>query len=147
MKKELGMFLKYLKQNKLKVTPQRMKTAEFVLNDHGHLAAEEIYETLRSTTNISLASVYRTLELLSRSGLVDKTHFAGDKIYYEHTVGHRHHDHLYCLKCHRVFEFCSDKLEDIQDRIARTRGFKSEFHSLKIYGVCGKCQKKTEKTK
>jgi len=146
MEKELNMFLKYLKQNKLKVTPQRMKIAEFVLNDHGHLAAEEIYETLRSTTNISLASVYRTLELLSRSRLVDKTLFTGDKISYEHTVGHRHHDHLYCLKCHEVFEFHSDKLEDIQNRIAHTRGFKSEFHSLKIYGVCGECRKKSGKT-
>ncbi|MEW6201067.1 MAG: Fur family transcriptional regulator [bacterium] len=142
MKKELNMFREYLRQNHLKITPQRIKIAEFVLNDHRHLSAEDIYALLSRTKNISRASVYRTLELLSRSKLVDKTLHAEDKkAIYEHVVGHGHHDHLYCLKCQKVFEFYNDKLESLQDQIARTRDFKVSFHSLKIYGICSRCHK------
>jgi Fur family ferric uptake transcriptional regulator len=85
-------------------------------------------------------TVYRTLEHLVESGMVDELAIAKGVSTYEHTAGHGHHDHLICLKCGKVQELSSVKLEALKDHEARAAGWEPSSHLLKIHGLCPDCQ-------
>lgn len=141
MGKEFNTFIERIKEKRLKMTSQRVCVANKALTTHSHFTADELYEMVkRIDKSISRASVYRTLAILVNTGLLEKLDFAKGKAYYEHTLGHNHHDHLVCIGCGRISEFTSDGIEKIQEAIVRLRNFKPVSHSLKIYGLCARCK-------
>ena len=85
---------------------------------------------------ISRATVYRTLELLVKSGMVRRVHLGEDHYHYEHVRGDSHHDHLICTTCGGVIEFHDEELEQRQREICERRKFTPTFHNLQILGVC-----------
>ena len=93
---------------------------------------------------ISRATVYRTLELLVKSGLVRRVHLGEDHYHYEHVKGDSHHDHLVCTTCGGVIEFLDEGLEKRALEICEKRKFKPTFHNLQILGVCDACRRKGE---
>jgi Fur family ferric uptake transcriptional regulator len=134
---------KYLKNTRgLRATPERYAVLDAVLQTQGHFDAENLYYRLiAGGMKISKATVYNTLELLLRAGLVSKYRFAEKTSRYEKALGRPQHHHLICLQCGDILEFVSDKLERIQEEVCADREFVSQSSSLQIFGTCSKCRK------
>lgn len=128
---------KELKQAGLKVTLPRIKILEMLQSqESAHLTAEDIYRTLiESGEEIGLATVYRVLTQFESVGLVKRHHFEGGQSIFELNQG-QHHDHILCVECGRIEEFCDDEIERRQQRVARRLGFELAEHSLILYGHC-----------
>jgi Fur family transcriptional regulator, ferric uptake regulator len=134
-----------LKKAGLKITLPRRKILEIMeKSKEHHFSAEDIYRvSLESGEEIGLATVYRVLTQFEEAGLVIRHHFEGGQSVFELDHG-THHDHLVCVKCGRVEEFVDNMIEKRQEEIAKQAGYTITDHSLNIYGVCRKCQKKGE---
>ena len=134
-----------LQERQHKMTPQRKVVLEIFLSHPGeHLSAEDVHGILRDNhSDIGLATVYRSLELLSELGILQKMEFGDGCSRYEvnHTEpdAHQHH-HLICLKCGRVMEFSDDLLEPLEHDINKKSGFKIVDHQVKFFGYCKECQ-------
>ncbi|MBI4539518.1 MAG: transcriptional repressor [Gemmatimonadetes bacterium] len=138
----IQLFERYLREQGLPVTQQRTAVADIVFSSAGHLSVDDIEQRLReSGERIGKATIYRTLDLLVKSGLVDERDFGEGFKRYEHLL-HRQpvHQHLVCLECGKVIEFRSDELERIQDQVAATHDFAPNRHRFEIYGLCHECR-------
>jgi len=132
-----------IKQAGLKVTAPRVKILGILEKSlKRHLSAEDVYkELLKQDEDIGLATVYRVLTQFENAGLVSRRHFEGGQSVFELNSGD-HHDHLVCLNCGRVIEFTDPVIESRQVAIAAEQGFEIQDHSLIVYGVCTKCDKR-----
>ena len=134
-------FVDYLKQRGFKVTQQRLAILEAVFGTHDHFSAEQLHRQLSETgTKVSLATVYRTVNVLVEGGFLEALDVGGGQLLYEHVLGHHHHDHLVCVGCGKIVEFVSDEIERLQEEEAKKKGFRITHHSLRIFGHCESCQ-------
>lgn len=138
----LHLFRRYLRQQGLPITQQREVVADAVFDSSEHLSVEDIEARLRERgERIGKATIYRTMEILVRSGLVKEHDFGEGFKRYEHLFGHQpQHEHLICTHCSKVVEFQSPEIERVQETMAQTHGFLPTRHRLEIYGICGDCQ-------
>ena len=138
----IQLFRRYLRDQGLPVTPQREAVADAIFSSEGHLSVEDIEMLLRGTgERIGKATIYRTVEILVRSGLVEEHDFGEGFKRYEHLFGSNPvHEHLICVHCHHVVEFQSPEVVRAQDEMARRHGFAPIRHRLEIYGLCAGCQ-------
>lgn len=136
------LFRRYLKQQGLPVTQQREAVADVVFNSREHLSVEDIEARLKSRgERIGKATIYRTMEILVRSGLVEDHDFGDGFKRYENLFGQAPgHEHLVCTHCRGVTEFRSPEITRIQDEVARRHGFQPTRHRLEIYGLCADCR-------
>jgi Fur family ferric uptake transcriptional regulator len=143
MGEQLKAIEEFMQSRGLKLTGPRRRVVEKLLSVKGHVAADDLIEQLRKDkTPVSKATVYRTLSLVSQSGLIDGHDFDGGKRLYEPMVGRAHHDHLYCVACGKVIEFEDDAIEKLQDAVVRRHQFTPVYHSHKIFGYCAVCKSK-----
>ncbi|MFC5300679.1 ferric iron uptake transcriptional regulator [Azospira restricta] len=128
-----------LKSIGLKATFPRLKILELFENtDVRHLTAEDVYRMLLAEgMDIGLATVYRVLTQFEQAGLLERHHFESGKAVFELNAGH-HHDHLVCINCGKVEEFCDPEIERRQAKIAKERGFAIHEHALYLYAECTK---------
>ena len=128
-----------LKNAGLKATLPRLKVLSlFESSERRHLSAEDVYRMLLNTgEDVGLATVYRVLTQFEQAGLLVRHHFESDKAVFELNQG-GHHDHIVCLQCGRVEEFCDEEIEARQKKAAEDRGFTIHEHSLYIYADCAK---------
>lgn len=140
-------FKELLKKNGLKVTTQRIAILEVLSSRPGeHLTAEEIYDVVREKyQDIGLATVYRTIQMLSELDLIDKLNLDDGYVRYEISNKHRedgghHHHHLICLDCGNIYTFQDDLLETLETRIGESLGFDVIDHEVKLYGHCKNCR-------
>jgi Fur family ferric uptake transcriptional regulator len=139
---ELDAFKLYLREHNLPVTAQRLAIAEVVLGSDRHLSAEEIEQELaKRNAAAGTATVYRTIEVLVRSGLVVERDFGEGFKRFEPARDVPHHEHLLCSVCGRVKEFRDERLERMTMLIAESHGYARQRHRLVIYGVCAECQR------
>ena len=136
------LFRRYLKEQGLPVTQQRMVIAQVVADTGEHLSVEEIESRLRDGGDrIGKATIYRTLDLLVRSRLVVEHDFGEGFKRYEHRLTQEPvHEHLICLECGKVIEFQSWEVQEVQARITMRHGFQPTRHKLEIYGLCKECR-------
>ena len=139
-----------LQERQCKLTPQRKIILEVFLNNQDqHLSAEDVHTILRQElSEIGLATVYRTLELLCDMEILHKIDFGDGRSRFEINAGDKeqhYHHHLICLNCGMVNECEDDLLEDLETNIAQKSGFVVIDHQLKMYGYCEKCQKNEKK--
>ena len=135
-------FRNYLRDHNLPVTAQRVEIAAVVLGADAHLSAEEVAHDLAGRGEpAGTATVYRTLELLVRSGLAVERDFGEGFKRYESARGIPHHEHLLCTVCGRVTEFRDERLDRMTTLTAESHGYARQRHRLVIYGVCGDCQR------
>jgi len=144
----MGDLREKLRERQYKLTSQRQTILQsFIDNPDRHLSAEDVYNIVRGQSpDIGLATVYRTLELLSELDILQKLDFGDGRNRYEineMSTPHHHH-HLICLSCGRVREFEDDLLETLETAIARKSKFAIVDHQLKFYGYCQECQTKRE---
>jgi Fur family transcriptional regulator, ferric uptake regulator len=134
-------FRTYLRDHNLPVTAQRQAIAEVVLLSERHLSAEEIQGELTAQGHsVGTATVYRTLEVLLRSGLAVERDFGEGFKRYEPARGIPQHEHLICTVCGRVEELRDERLERMTTILAEAHGFARQRHRLVIYGICDRCQ-------
>ncbi len=138
----LKKFQSLLKENTLKFTKQRELVLKFLYDNDGHFTPEDIYTLLKQENpdiNIGIATVYRTLALLETSQIASSISFGVQGKKYELGLK-KHHDHLICTKCGEIIEFFDDVIEERQEAIAKKFNFKMTDHTMKIVGLCEKCQ-------
>jgi Fur family ferric uptake transcriptional regulator len=130
-----------LKNAGLKATLPRLRIINlFETSKLRHMTAEDVYRQLLSEgIDIGLATIYRVLTQFEQAGLLVRHHFESGKAVFELDQG-QHHDHIVCLTCGRVEEFCDADIEKRQQRIARDRGFEIREHALYLYAECVKPQ-------
>ncbi|HXG63101.1 MAG TPA: Fur family transcriptional regulator [Planctomycetota bacterium] len=138
----------FMRSRGLRLTGPRRRVVEKLLSVRGHVAADELLELLRrDRTPVSKATVYRTLAVVSRSGLIDGHDFDRRKRLYEPMVGRAHHDHLYCIACGKVIEFAEEAIERLQDQVVARHRFTPVYHSHKIFGYCEECRDRRPRPK
>lgn len=136
-----ALLARYISDKGLKSTRQRDLIADTFLAQSGHLNVDELLERVRSQDErISAATVYRTMKLLTECGLASPRRFDDGQTRYESAVGRHHHDHLICKRCHTIIEFEDDRIEALQQAVARRHGFLITQHKLEMYGLCASCQ-------
>jgi Fur family ferric uptake transcriptional regulator len=141
----IAKFSGFLQQQGLKLTSEREALVREIFSTHYHFEADELlFKMKQNSVKISRATVYRTLELLVKSGLVRRVHLGEDHYHYEHVSGNSHHDHLVCTTCGAVIEFHDEELERRQREICERKKFTPTFHNLQILGLCDACRRKGE---
>lgn len=134
-------FRTFLRDHNLPVTAQRLAIADVVFRTVQHLSAEEIASALRDGGGrAGTATIYRTLDVLVRSGLVVERDFGEGFKRYEASRGVPHHEHLICSVCGTVTEFRDERLERMTTLLAEAHDFSRQRHRLVIHGMCGKCR-------
>ena len=137
----------YLSGRGLKSTRQRDDILKVFIAAGRHVNAEELYlQVKRSHPQIGYATVYRTLKLLSHAGLADERRFDDGITRYEYRATEDHHDHLICTKCGRIIEFENERIEQLQQDVAKKNRFQVQSHKLELYGLCYACRKKGRNT-
>jgi Fur family ferric uptake transcriptional regulator len=132
----LEIFKSYLKKKNLKVTKERLVILEEVFARHDHFEADDLVLVFKQKNqNVSRATVYRTLDLLTQCGLVNKDNFGGQTAKYEHIYGHKHHDHIICIDDDTIIEFYDERIEKLQEEIAEKHGIKLTHHVMQLYGT------------
>jgi Fur family ferric uptake transcriptional regulator len=141
---ELKAFQNYLNSKGLKFTrPRRLIFEEIFSSKKVHPNAYEIHRRLKSKgQKVSLATIYRTLSLLVKSGLVSEIDFGEDHSHYEPEVAKAAHGHLVCLSCGKVIEFSHEKIQTILNKIEKENQFKTDKLLIQVFGYCRNCQKK-----
>ncbi len=145
LRRERELFAQHLSQKGLRLTRQRRLILEAFLGGRGHLSSEELYQRVRrKDPSIGRATVYRTLKLLTSSGLAREVDFGEGLSRYEHLWGHAHHDHLICTSCGRTLEVMDTEIERLQERLAQRHGFSLTGHKMDLYGLCPRCRPKRQ---
>lgn len=134
-------FRRYIKDNGLQMTGQRMAIAEVFFRSSKHLSVEELYTLLRKKRiPAGRATVFRTLKLLRESGLAEELDLGDRTRRYEAVTGSGHHDHLICKSCGKCIEIQDGTIERIQRGLCEKHGFAPEDHRLDIFGMCRECE-------
>ena len=138
---ELEVFRKYLDERGLKETAHRRLILDTFLAGEGHRSVEDIHQHVRQQDpRIGYTTVYRTMKLLSDSGLAREIDLSDGMTRYEHLYNHAHHDHMVCTACGKSVEFFNAEIERLQDKASAELGFRVLDHRLQIYGLCGECR-------
>ena len=132
-----NLFRAFLKKRNLRQTPERFMVLEEVYATNDHVDADELYLRLKQKGNrVSRATVYNTLDLLLDCDLVGRHQFGKNQAKYERAYSYWQHDHLICLDCNEVLEFCDPRIQGIQDMVAEIYQFDIKHHALHLYGHC-----------
>ena len=124
----------------IRVTPQRAIIFDVIERLSGHITAEEIFsEVQQINPYISLATVYRTLELLQELNLITPTNLGGSQTHFA-IHGHGAHHHLVCQKCGGIEDFSDDLLEILRSQLETRHGFLAQINHFSIFGLCRVCR-------
>ncbi len=121
-----------------RLTVQRQAILDLINTSSQHWNAEEISRELGDRgKSVGIATVYRGLAALEDAGLIASIRLA-DRKHYEH-AGKSHHDHLVCIECGAIEEFTQNRIEALQEAVAKEKGFAITGHQLVIFGRCARC--------
>lgn len=121
-------------------TPARSAVTEFLYSCEFPVDVEQIVDFLRSKNmNTNKVTVYRTVDFLFQSGIIDRLEFGEGKFRYE--VKKEDHHHLVCNNCGKVEDVEDKYMNNLEKNIYRNKGFLVKNHSLEFFGLCQDCQK------
>jgi len=127
----------------LRMTRQRRTILAVIETAQQHLDASQILRKARKLdAEIDRVTVYRTIRLLKRHGLIDELdlmHIEGEKHYYERRP-QRDHIHMACLRCGKITEFVSDSFEKLKQQVEKDCRFRVLVSRLEIGGYCAQCR-------
>src|SRR6267378_7756953 len=136
-------FMHFLAHKNLRITSQRQAIVDTVFSTDQHFTAEQLLEwSRRRDKTVSRATVYRTLPLLTESGLVREMDFGKDYKYYDpNYADHPNHSHIICQDCDKIVEFVSEKIERLENEISHKLGFELKMQRLQISARCEELKK------
>ena len=138
-------FKDYLESCGLRLTSKRQDILEQVYAYNGHFQAEDLLVQMRRNGYLaSRPTIYRTLPLLVKSGLLTEFIDAQKNTRYESIHSLREHAHLICLRCNQIVEFREPKINALQKAVCEEHGFKSVRFRNEIIGYCAECQAELE---
>jgi Fur family transcriptional regulator, ferric uptake regulator len=141
-----GRLQRELAARKIRLTRQRRVVIEVMETALRHMDATEILDRAKEIDPaITRVTVYRTLDMLKREGLIDELdllHLRGHRHYYE-SHGPRDHIHVACLRCGKVREFESDLYEELKNQISRDCGIEIKMARTEVGGLCDDCRAKS----
>ncbi len=137
----LSTFRRYLSDHSLPATNQRLAIADALFTAGDHVSADDLATRVaKQGVAVGTATVYRTLDLLVKSGLVREHDFGEGFKRYEPLPGGQAHEHCICQSCGKVMEFSNERLERMIALLAEEVAFRPHHHRLEIYGLCRDCQ-------
>jgi Fur family ferric uptake transcriptional regulator len=133
--------LRTLKEKGMRLTPQRRLIVDLIHDHTDHLTAEEVIKHVSARMpGVNKSTVYRTLELLERSGCVYKSELDDRVIYHHAEEGHHHH--LVCEECGRTVECDEDIVVPFERSLEKRYGFHVHLQHLVMTGLCRDCREK-----
>ena len=139
--KATGDIVGKLSEQGYRLTPQRIMVLAAIEDSDDHISAEEIYaQVITKYPHVNISTVYRTLELLKRLGLVTETDLGGGRVRY-HPADKGHHHHLVCQECGKIIDLDESALSSLRSTLLREYQFSADLRHLAIFGRCAKCNK------
>jgi len=141
LKRGFARFEAYLREHGLKMTRAREQVFREILSSPGvHPNAEDIHRRLRAKNKpVGLATIYRTLNLLVRSGLVTAIDLGESHSHFEPDWNRISHGHLICLSCGRVQEFSHAEIQAAINKVGEEKGYLLDKFSIQVFGYCKDC--------
>tara|TARA_B110000438_G_C15459613_1_gene498286 strand:+ start:75 stop:497 length:423 start_codon:yes stop_codon:yes gene_type:complete len=135
MDKYIDNFKNALRQENMKFTNQRYAIFKLLNDNPGHYDCDKIITYLKKNKkfNVSRATVYRTLDLLVKYDFAEKMILDDGVARYESKINKKHHDHMICIETGKIIEFRSDRIEDIQEKIAKDCGYEIIKHVHQLF--------------
>jgi Fur family ferric uptake transcriptional regulator len=134
----------FIHRRGLKHSRQRDAIAQAFFELGGHVPVDAVVARVREQDpRVSVATVYRTMKLLAECGLAVARQFGDGQTRYE-PASRRHgeaHDHLICTSCGAIVEFESERISELQLKVARRHGFEIERRRVELYGRCADCRR------
>jgi len=130
--------IKALRSKGYKATPQRIAICRIALNSRAHPSAQQVYDEVKKIhPTVSLATVYKTLEVLRDLDLVQEINFPKGQARFDSYMNP--HINLICLKCGSITDLDDLTVEDIPRKVVATTKFKPTRQRVDVYGICQKC--------
>jgi Fur family peroxide stress response transcriptional regulator len=129
-----------LRNKGYKATPQRIAICRIALNSRTHPSAQEVYTKVKKIhPTVSLATVYKTLEVLADLELVQEINFPRGQARFDSYMNP--HINLICLKCGSITDLDDITVKEITKRVAAVTKFKPTGQRMDVYGICQKCSR------
>ena len=135
--------IRRLQQQNVKITTQRRIILDSILAyPDTHFSTEQLFGFIQKRhPSIGIATVFRSLPLFEKSGIISKVSFEDKVSLYELAVpGEHHHHHLVCASCGRIIEMEIDFLDRLEEIVHSRYDFQILDHRLDFFGVCSNCQ-------
>lgn len=145
MSKDLSPHAQRLRSAGYKLTNARMTVLDVLEHSTGHITSAEILERVNAAdSTIGRASVFRTLDLLSRLAIVRPTYIDSSITPNYVLLPEGHHHHIVCVNCHRTIEFEDCGLDEVAAHLEARFGVHLTGHLLEFYGLCEACSANRE---
>jgi Fur family ferric uptake transcriptional regulator len=130
-----------LRQRGRRITRQRRLIWDaLVAEPDSHLSAEDVVARVAAQmTKVDPSTVYRTLDLLVREGLVRRTDLGAGRAFYEPAQDHLHH-HVVCERCGAVAHLHDEEVGDVRERVEKASGYALSRRDMSFYGLCPNCR-------
>lgn len=127
-----------LRSKGYKATPQRIAICQIALNSRAHPSAQQVYDEVKKIhPTVSLATVYKTLEVLRDINLVQEINFPKGQARFDSYMNP--HINLICLKCGAITDLNDETVEELTRKVATATKFKPTGQRVDVYGICQKC--------
>ncbi len=143
MKDPKEIFNCYCKSHGMRCTPERYIIIDEIFRIRGHFNIDELYLRIRKDyphKKLSKGSIYRTIPHLVKAGLLRECFIDQGHSCYESALGAHHHEHLKCVRCGKILEFSSPRINTIEKNICKKLKFHMIEHSHVLLGYCVDCQ-------
>jgi len=133
--------LNQLRGKGVRLTPQRLLILNAVSNGGGHMGVDEVFRRAKeSYPYIDIATVYRTLHLFRRMGVVTEVAI-GDRLHFEITDPEAPHHHMVCRPCGGAYDLAPDYLDEFRNTLSVEFDFEPDLDNFTVTGVCSNCKK------
>jgi Fur family transcriptional regulator, peroxide stress response regulator len=140
-KKSVASIIQTLRSKGYKATPQRIAICKFALLSREHPSVQRIYSEVRKThPTVSLATIYKTLQILKESGSIQELDFPYDQTRYDPYLAP--HINLVCSRCGKIQDLDDSIAQELIKRVVTVTKFIPTSQRLDVYGVCEKCSSK-----
>jgi len=132
-----------LRQKGYKATAQRIAVCRFALNSRDHPSAQKIYAEVKKVhPTVSLATVYKTLQILKEQDLIQELDLPESKARFDSYMDP--HINVICLKCGAIQDFSDNSAREMVERVTTKADFTRTGQRIDIYGICKMCRGKTK---
>ena len=133
-----------LRENGLRLTPQRMAVVKYLSENRDHPSVEQLYEAVRPNfPTTSLATIYKTVAVLEQIGEATELRLGQDMARYD-GANPRPHPHVVCTECGRVVDVDLDINSGLAEQVERDSGFQVDTFRVDFFGICPDCRSRQQ---